>query len=56
MIINRKLHDKEDFGDVVHSISEVCQTFVVKYPGLHIDEKLNFKYHISLQKQKFHAV
>jgi len=56
LMINRKLHDKKDFGAVVFNKSEIYQKFAVKYLGIHIDEELNFKYHISFIEAKVSIV
>jgi len=54
LMINKKLHDKKNFGDVVYNKSEICQSFLVKYLEILIDKELNFKkaYHISFAEAK----
>ena len=47
VLINSKLRDKEKFGNITTENSEICITSTVKYLGIHIDEKLNSKYHIT---------
>ena len=50
MLINSKSRDKEKFGNTKTEKSEICLTSPVKYLGIHIDEKFNFKYHIDCGK------
>ena len=47
MLINSKLKDKGKFGNIKTEKSEICITSIVKYLEIFIDEKLNFKYHIT---------
>ena len=47
MLINSNLRDKEKFGNIKTENSEICITFTIKYLRIHIDEELNFKYHIT---------
>ena len=47
ILINSKLRDKENFENIKTENFEICITSTVKYLEIHIDEELNFKYHIS---------
>ena len=46
MLINSNLRDKEEFENIKTENSKICIAFIIKYLRIHIDEELNFKYHI----------
>ena len=47
MLITSKLRDKKNFRNIETENSKNCITFTIKYLEVHIDEKLNFKYHVT---------
>ena len=47
MLINYTLRDQEKYGNLKTQKFEICITSAVEYLGIHIDEELNFKYHIT---------
>ena len=47
ILINSKLKDKEKFCNIKTEKSEICITSTVKYIGVHIDEELKFKNHVT---------